>query len=545
MFITASALERHVALLQGDFEFAIVQSGQLLVAFGDARVETLLRQSDETSRLCLSQLCDLLAVRGYAVAEDTIFTSALEFWSTFVETMADAMPPGESNSTEWTTAAMAHVTQAVSKVWRKAAFPPAIEFGHWDSSERIGFTDARKDIGDFLQSVYTVAGPDIVFTFAELAVQTLRSQSWTELEAAMFCLGSLADCTLGDDRSDAALRSVFESPLFDTLQGPLLDSSGKLKQTCAALIEKYSEYFERNAENLAPALNLLFAVVSDPLLGVQASRSIHRLCSSCRTLLAPDLGAFLSHYRALSFHPGLDCQAHEKIVGAIACVIQAVDNSARRLEAVQILLEFPKRDAEAAVDLLLGGEFRSGQDPIELPAHRCASLSSKAEYPQHMALKALRCLASIGKGLQALSDVAVDLETGTKISAAGVSDPSLAAVHDNITSIISQLQNCFPDDGEIVETICTILRAGFSESAPGPFVFRPRTISAYFTRQTSRVPRIGLVVSTACSFVSSVGRSWVGEIRAIVSEILSWVIGLLQQISSKWKQPQTAEPYPY
>ncbi len=93
--------KRYRVLVHGDLEFESSQFGQLLVAFGDARVELLMRLTDESSQQCLSQLCGLLGVPGYPVGDDKIFIPALEFWSTFVETMGDIMYSGGDAPGGW------------------------------------------------------------------------------------------------------------------------------------------------------------------------------------------------------------------------------------------------------------------------------------------------------------------------------------------------------------------------------------------------------------------------------------------------------------
>ncbi len=53
-------------------------------------VQELMEASDIHSQNFLQGLSGLLACKRYAVGEDQMFVSALEFWSTFVETMIDS-----------------------------------------------------------------------------------------------------------------------------------------------------------------------------------------------------------------------------------------------------------------------------------------------------------------------------------------------------------------------------------------------------------------------------------------------------------------------
>ncbi|PNH35873.1 hypothetical protein BJF96_g1073 [Verticillium dahliae] len=96
--------------------------------------------------------------------------------------------------------------------------------------------------------------------------------------------------------------------------------------------------------------------------------------------------------------------------------------------------------------------------------------------------------------------------------------------------MIQRLQHSFPNNGEVVETICTIFRTGFSESEAGPFVFPPDVVANYLLQQGPPTPRLGLFVSAACSFISSLGKSPGGGLDLIRSNLFSWVTRLLQQL---------------
>ncbi|OAQ80425.1 armadillo-type fold protein [Purpureocillium lilacinum] len=302
LFTAPWAQERYEKLLQGDFDFDSVQFGHLLLGFGEAKAEALIQGSDGNGQHLLSLLCGLLTAVGYPVAEDRIFVPAVEFWSTFAETMADYIHlDGHETSSPWAASAMAQLLEAVSRAWQKITYPPSEEYSQWDSVDRIGFNDARKDVIDFLQSAYTLAGPQLVATFADLTLSALSRSAWLPLEAAAFCLGGLADCGRDDVRFDAALTPVFASPLFSVLRD---NSQGgvhpRSRQTCLSLIEQYNEYFERNVEFLAPALRLLFTLLkpeNDPELsqnGIEfASRLLSKSPVTVLSLQPSDAAEFL------------------------------------------------------------------------------------------------------------------------------------------------------------------------------------------------------------------------------------------------------------
>ncbi|KAH7140540.1 armadillo-type protein [Dactylonectria macrodidyma] len=535
LFSTPWFQNRYQALAQGDFEFDSTQFGQLLLSFGDARVEKLMEAKDDRSRGLLSNLCGLLTAQGYPVAEDKIFVPALEFWSTFAETMTDAMYSDESVAATWVPQALSYVLQAVSNAWQKVVFPPLDDFSSWDSSERIGFHDARKDVVDLLQSVYSLAGPQLIITFADLSLKALSSSSWLQLEAAAFCLGGLADCIGEDPRCDEALGSVFTSPLFSALRPGEQSIPPRVRQTCVALIEHYTEYFERNLAHLPPALNLLFVVVGEHPLTAAAAKSILRLCSSCRNHLHPEVGAFLDEYQKLVVGQKLDCGASEKILGGIASVIQAIPDSTQRYTACARLLSFIQADVQRSLELAQ----RASATPIPCFNGSGCSYAASDEHPaSHTALKALRCLASTGRGLQAPTESSVDLE-GERASR--TSNPQLGQLQETIISIIVQLQRAFNSSGEVVEIICSVLRSGFSESDPGPFVLPSQGVVQYLTNQTLSTPRVGLLVSTGCSFVSSLEHDGLQGQHDMLTTVLLWVVGLLKQLSNPDADPELAQ----
>ncbi|KAF5984851.1 member of the karyopherin-beta family nuclear import [Fusarium coicis] len=525
LFDSPWSQRRYEKLVQGDFEFDSLQYGLLLLAFGEAKIERFMQSGDSRSEKLLSNLCGLLAARGYVVEEDKIFVPALEFWLTYAETLTDLTYSDEESAGTWVPRARSHLLQAVSNAWQKIIYPPAEEFHSWDSSERISFHDARKDVVDLLQSVFTLVGPQLVSTFADLVLKALSESSWPQLEAAAFCLGGLADCISETNRGDDALSVVFKSSLFAILRSGQSEIPPKVQQTCVSLIARYTEYFERNVSELHPVLNFIFGVVGEHAMANAAAKSIHRLCGSCRGYLHTEANSFLNEYQSLVSGRRLDCGASEKVVGGIASVIQAMPDSNQKYSACGRLLEFVQTDVQHSLNLLRSYD----SSPMPCCAVYACSYAAPDESPAlHTALKSLRCLASIGKGLQAPAELSVDLESSRP--SARIIDPHLAQLQGSIMSMISQIQEAFNTSGEVVELICSVLRSGFSESEPGPFVLPPHSVAQYLTNQNLETPRVGLLVKTACSFVSSLEHDGLDNQQDMLNSVLLWVIGLLKQL---------------
>ncbi|KAK0673919.1 putative importin [Cercophora samala] len=524
------AANHYQQILHGNHREDGISFGLLMLAYGDAQVQTLLEGTDERSQRFLESLTGLLATDGYLVGDDTIFVPALEFWSTFIETMIDCTFSGEDQSPAWKPYAEQHLKAVVTNSWRKIQWPSAEVFAEWDSAERAAFCDARKDVADMLQSVFTLERLDLISFFANLFLQALASQSWAELEATAFCLGALSDCISEDSKYDAELSKIFASPFFDLLGQGQAVVPLRLRQTGLSLIERYCEYFERHADYLPNALNLLFAAVGDSVLGGPSARSISTLCSSCRTILTGEAGTFIRHYQDIRGRQVLDTLAEERIVLAVASIIQAITDENEKLQKFEELYTIFKKDFEFAVQLrsqpglvdLSNPNVLRGLDP---PSP--SSVPPVEEISLHIALRSMRCIASIAKGMQDVKEYPVDLEDEAQVAR---TSEKLAALQADIISLLIGVQQVFSTTGEIVEIICNILRAGFSETEPGPFVFPADIVTNYFVQQPFETPRMGTLLSTACSFVGSLYRGPKAIVPNQLVRLVPWVIALLQTL---------------
>lgn len=514
------------ALLQGDFDFESFRFGQFLLAYGDARIVQLMQGDDVRNRRLLAKLSGFLSATGYPVVEDTIFVPAIEFWSTFAETMVDYIySDEESSDRSWEAPANTQLLQAVSHAWQKITFPPAEEFGEWDSADRAAFKGARQDVVDLLQTTFTLTGPSLVYTFAELSITAMNDSAWLRLEAAIFCLGGLADCIEEDPRCDEALSSVFDSPLFALLQSPDSKIPSRVRQTSVSLIEDYTDYFERHVARLPPALGLLFSVLNESRVAVTASKSIFWLCSSCRHHLHAQLDAFLEEYRRMTSARCLDCISSERLLGAIGSVCQAEPDPASKYAHQARMLDSIQEDVKLAAHLV--------NARAELPCAggaRCFEESSDESPALHVALRALRCLACFAKASRAPYNVAISLDGDDTTPAPP--DERLVQLQRQVIGIILDVQDKFGTSSEVIGLISGILRSGFAENDPGPFVLPAADVAEYITRHGIDTPRVAVLVGTACSFVSSLTSVTEERKGEILRSLLLWVIGLLKQVSS-------------
>lgn len=532
--------DRYMQLVGGDFDFPLTQYGIMMIAAGDAKVMALMEGTETQTLRMLQRLCGLLHCEGLLVVDDKIFVPALEFWATFVETMTDTVYMEEATSYSWLPFAMSQVLEAVSHCYHKIQLVDHTTWIEMDSNDRAGWLEARKDVADFLQAVYALKGKSLVSVFVDMLLQSLHTRDWARIEAALFCLGAISDCVGDSANSDEDLHKVFSSELFQ-LVGPGPQRSQippRLLQTSLSIIERYCDFFERNQQYLPPALELLFSVVGeDGSLGGSSSKSILMLCSSCRSVLKDHVEAFIQHFYRIH-GLGIDSVAEERIMIGVASIIQAAQDEDRRIGYIEQLMLLLDNDIQHCIRLKTQTQSANEPDMKEwLETRLRIDIATKKNAPSSadeasllIAERTLRIIAGMARGMQSLSD-SIDLEPEWKPS--NSSNGRLIALQNHIMSAIKQLHQAFGQSGEITETACNIFRAGFAETEDGPFVFPPDAVIGFFTEHNTRNPRIGTMISTMCSFISSVGNRSRAEVLRCLSSLIPWVLNLLKQMPGK------------
>lgn len=532
--------DRYMQLIGGDFDFPLTQYGIMMIAAGDAKVMALMEGTETQTLRMLQRLCGLLRCEGLIVVDDKIFVPALEFWATFVETMTDTVYMEEATSYSWLPFAMSQVLEAVSHCYHKIQLVDHPTWSEMDSNDKSGWLEARKDVADFLQAVYALKGNALVSVFVDLLLQSLPTRDWARIEAALFCLGAISDCVGDSGNSDEDLHKIFSSELFSLFSsGPERSSiPPRLLQTSLSIIERYSDFFERNQQYLPAALELLFSVVGeDGSLGGSSSKSILMLCSSCRSVLKDHVEAFLQHYYRIH-GLGIDAVAEERIMIGVASIIQAVPEEDRRLGYLEQLILILDNDVQNCIRLKTQPQSADQPDMKQwLQTRLRVDMATKKNAPSSaeeasllLAERTIRIIAGMARGMQSLSE-SIDLELEWKPLKNG--NDRLAALQNHIMSVIKQLHQVFGQSGEITETVCTIFRAGFAETEVGPFVFPPDVVIGFFTEHNTRNPRIGAMISTMCSFVSSLSNRSRPEVLSCLSTLIPWVLNLLKQLPGK------------
>lgn len=208
----------------------------------------------------------------------------------------------------------------------------------------------------------------------------------------------------------------------------------------------------------------------------------------------------------------------------IASIIQAMGADVSQVEPLSQLLLFVEIDTEQCLRLLSSAPgSQLGQAPS-------AVLFNDNDTALEYGLTALRCLDGIAKGLQAPMDQPVDLEKKVMKSPFWLTGEG-SIIQRRILSVIDKVYNLLHSRGEVVEACCHIFRRGFGEREPGPFVFPAGTVTQFLVQAGFQTPRIGLIISTACSFMSS--HKTGDRIDEDVDLLIKWLTLLLQQLGGQ------------
>lgn len=534
LFNSQWAQERYQRLIDGDFDFDSVQFGLFMIAFGDANVEDLAQKAgtDPQCGQFLSALGGLLRAEGYAVNEDKIFVPALEFWSTLVESMIDITYSSDSGHPAWFSAVSEHVMQAIQNCWRKIQFPPQEEFDVWDSVDRTGFKDARRDVSDLLGQFFLISDIPILNVFIDLTQRSIASRNWTELEASLYCISRFADCISKHSEEDQYLSRVFEPSLISLLTSQP-EIPVRTTHVFLSLLREYSEYFERHSELLPQVLNVVFGSANSPSLAKNASWAIVELCSKCRSILVPELGVFLQQLAGMINTASLESSVKEGIMQGISSIIQAISTEEAKVVPLEQLLYFIEVDVEQCIQLLSNLSSQQGAFTAPLTLDMPTEYNTACEF----GLTALRCLEGVAKGLQIPTDAPVDLEK--KSRSTFWTTGSGSNFQHRIISIITRLFETLSNRSDIVDAICKVFRCGFRELEPGPFVFPATTVAQLLLKANLQTPRLGAVITSASSLISS--HQYDQGIQEVADVLVKWVGQILQTLGDPSNDPEVAQ----
>ncbi|KAG9662166.1 ARM repeat-containing protein, partial [Aureobasidium melanogenum] len=521
-------------VLQGQnfLDPTIVAFSKLITAYGKLVVKDLISErNQESSQEIIDLFQQLLRAPGYAAEDDQVILNVTEFWIEYAETIADTLMDAAEDEIPFLAIVRNDLMQAVQTYIPKLQAPPLAEMSEWDEDNVDHWQFFRDNISDFFDQVNNVPETHLLSNMVVLATSVLPTRQWLHLEAIIFSINCISDSIALSDENIQALSALIGSSLFSDISSNSADVPNKLKRAAMTLVDRYSSFIKKNPEFLPPVLTFLFTILgSTPAdrvkLADASAKSLEQLCSSCRKSLTPHLDELLQQCPQALSGPSANSYQKEKIMAALASIIQALPTEEAKAAPLISLIEVIENDLNTAIATLNKGNV---------------------EDSEVLGTSALQCLASIGKGIQALTNDVIDVdsddEEGNDDSAAtGNFWTSQAGVEIQnrivqCINIVEYLHN----PGDAMDAACAILRAGLKETKPGPFVFPPSATVAFISKAQISTPRIEAIIGTACSFVSNCSRKSAPHMFDEMSAVYQTVALVMQQLGDPANDPQLAQ----
>jgi hypothetical protein len=470
----------------------------------------------------LGLMHELLKTPGYAVEDDEIVIWAVEFWVSYAEYAMDEAQIASAGGNQKTSEAAGvreHMMTAMMEFWQKIRYPPPDTVERWSYDDKLTFTSFRTDVKDLFLTSYETIGDALIQNLASMLEQSLGARAWWHLEASMFALSGFSESMDEDDPANEYIAKIFGSSLFSDLAAAGDEVPTVTQRSAVDFLGSFSNFFEMHLDLLPSALNFLFATLKSPSLTNSAARSIVSLCSACRKELTSELESFFTKYEEVLTWESVDVQTKERLIGAISAISQTIENDEIKLKAADRILNFIARDTETCLRLMAAGET----DPA-----------------REMGMSALSCLASMAVSFQAPDEAVIDLEADKDFHQKPNfwnSGPG-SAVQQRAISFLDQIFAILSHDGEVYERGFQVLKAGFAESIPGPFVFPPGVAINFFCQSSLEYPRLDVALTAMGALLKSRGSTLLGR---DLDPLITHVFALMGELGDPAEDPELAQ----
>ncbi|PGH18256.1 hypothetical protein AJ79_00595 [Helicocarpus griseus UAMH5409] len=484
-FLSGSFGEKYsLALLKGEYEEDTMHFLDLLLQYATMeQMQLLTGELNEQNQRILLLLHTLFRGPGYVEVDDKASTLLLEFWTEAADDISDSIMqdeiqvPPERVKREF--------AQVITDCYDKLRYPDSSTLGEWDDDDVRNFNGFRRDFADFLLATYPLLGFEVIEKLVERAIDSMNSQIWDSFEVSIFCLAFLADSVVESGRVDQLLHNIFHSEIFDGICFNRIPIRMKPRQTLSDMIARYTTYFERNHDLLPRVLNFLFNSLDAPSCDQAASKSISFLCQNCRQVLPMYVDDFINKLDQLRSNPSANATTLERVSEGIAAVVQATPADTAKATCLIRLLEPLRQQADQA---------------------RQEAQQNLYDDALEKGIRVMRCTASIGKGFRAPDEAVIDLDSNsTSPDAANfwANDEVGSMPQAYLVQILDTLIGTFPTDGDMIEATCDILKAGFTEHVPGPYVLPPQVTVRFIKSANVTSPRFPTIMATASAFLAS------------------------------------------
>lgn len=422
---------------------------------------------------------------GFPYVDHNLTMFMIEFWGSYAEAFLDT-----DDSVHFADARPC-IFRVIEIFWNKITLPSPAQQVYWKKDSWEAFDSFRKDFWEFLDTTVVIVGSPLFSNLVNNILEQLNSPTanWEKLEASLSCLNALSENITNEY---GLIAQVLQSPLLERLAQ--LDNM-HIRTTGVNFIGSYDSFFEEDAGKpyLFPALDYLFKSLSISTLSTTASRSIQKLCSSCRTYLSSALSSFLDTFVNMNLYEILSNSSLERTVLAITYVIQAVEDLDTKGNYLNQLLT------------LMLGQLEKANDEYEHAKTAVEEGGDQEQFKRIVSL--LRCLGNIGKGLQVPDDIHEPAQDRMQaIQQYWDADPfQIRSTLLKVMRIFAIDRPDFKSSVDVCECCCAIFKSGFSETVPGPFVFSIDTVLEFIKAKhvTGPAECHTALIDLSCCFVSS------------------------------------------
>ncbi|PGH32340.1 hypothetical protein GX50_04877 [[Emmonsia] crescens] len=519
-FLSGNFGEKYaLALLNGDYDEDSMRFLDLLLRYATTeQMKLLTGELNEQKQRILLLLHTLFRGPGFVEIDDKASSLLLEYWTEAADDISDYIMQGDVEVSP--DRVKGEFAQVITDCYDKLQYPDPSVLKEWDDDDVRNFNGFRRDFADFLLATYPLLGFELIEKLVERATSSMNSQIWEGFEVAIFCLGFLADSVADSPKVDKLLHTIFHSEIFDAICFNRFSIPMKPRQTLSDMIARYTAYFERNHELLPRVLNFLFNSLEAASCDQAASKSISFLCQNCRQALPMYVDDFINKLDQLHSNSSVNVTTLERVSEGIAAVVQAATSNT----------------AQAACLIKLLGPLHQLAEQARLEAQ-----SNQYDDALEKGIKVMRCTASIGKGFRAPDDAVIDLDAEAASLSANnfwTSDELGGTPQAYLIQILDILIGTFPSDGDIIEATCDVLKAGYTEHTPGPYVLPSQVTIRFIKAANVTSPRFPTIMGTASAFLASHS----AHPSAVQNEATELIIHIYELINFMNAQPDQYDP---
>ena len=521
--LTHQSYQTHVQqLINGDFSEDNVLYGGLLIAYGESKVDDIvLQRGPPANDKIVEMLGSLIRSSGYAVADDPLTARLMEFWSNYVETALTHRPSnmGE-NRAQWLQTAERNTQLALDAFLPKIQLPPPQLLLEWDRQTYAEFQALRGDFRDLSASAYSLVGASLLKTLVSYTVPLWQGRQWKTVEIVLQCIIGILEVAEETEEADRTLTVLFHSSLLNTIGSQDEGIPGSTQRAVVQLVTDSAEFFKRHTTSLPPILNFLFRCLQNKFIMLPSSRAISGLCDHCRKELIELCEGLSNYYCNLVSTAVLPLDVKEKLIGGVGSVVQA---------SWPTILEVPDSSSQAMrawdklFESIMADSARSSQDPSTTEGYESA-------------LSAVRCLASFAKAFRSPEEKFIDLVNDLP----SLPEPIMSSRRQRdrrsrLCRILTEALRLYPRNGEIMESVCNVVRAGITEEEPNPFALVFQTIENSLLISVPHTTRIGYLLETVSMELRRLGKRFY---TADISRTTRWLEASYQVLAAA-KRKQT------